>query len=59
MSDLDIETIIHEKQQEAKEIKVMLLGRLENAKIHCLRELYHQETDSKMIPLGVKKSVPQ
>ena len=37
----------------------MLLGKLENPKIECLRELYHTETNSKIIPLGVKKSVAQ
>lgn len=37
----------------------MLIGRLENPKIECLRELYHPESDSKIIPLGVKKSVAQ
>lgn len=34
----------------------MLLGRLENPRIKCLRELHHMETDNKIIPLGVKKS---
>jgi hypothetical protein len=37
----------------------MLLGRLENPKIECLRELYHSETDSQIIPLGVKRSIAQ
>lgn len=34
----------------------MLLGKLENPVIKCLRELNHLETDSKIIPLGVKKN---
>lgn len=34
----------------------MLLGRLDNPKLECLRELYHHETETKIIPLGVKKS---
>jgi hypothetical protein len=37
----------------------MLIGRLENPKIECLRELYHGPSESKIIPLGVKKSVAQ
>jgi hypothetical protein len=40
------------------EMKVMLLGKLENPKIECMRELYHNDTESKIIPLGVKKSQP-
>ena len=36
----------------------MLIGKLENPKIECLRELYHSETDSKIIPIGVKMSLP-
>lgn len=39
-------------------MKVMLLGRLENPKIECLRELYHHESESKIIPIGVKRSAP-
>jgi hypothetical protein len=34
----------------------MLLGKLENPRIECMRELYHTEVDDKIIPLGVKKS---
>jgi hypothetical protein len=34
----------------------MLLGKLDNPKIECTRELYHKESDCKIIPLGVKKS---
>lgn len=34
----------------------MLLGKLDNPKIECHRELYHKETETKIIPLGVKKS---
>ena len=58
ISDIDIETIINDKQNIPKELRVMLIGKLENPKIECLRELYHEETDSKIIPLGVKKSIP-
>lgn len=42
-----------------KQIRVMLIGKLENPKIECLRELFHQESNSKIIPLCVKKSVAQ
>jgi len=56
IGDIDIETIINEKQSTPKEIRVMLLGKLENPKIECLKELYHAESDSRIIPLGVKKS---
>lgn len=59
IGDIDIETVMNEKPTEKKEIKVMLLGKLENPKIECLRELYHTETESKIIPLGVKKSITQ
>ena len=49
--------IIEEKMSMKKmELKVMLLGKLDNPKIECLKELYHSESDSKIIPLGVKKS---
>jgi hypothetical protein len=51
--------VIEEKVTVTKtELKVMLLGKLENPKIECLRELYHKESDCKLIPLGVKKSQP-
>jgi hypothetical protein len=40
LSDIDIELHKHEVK-EPKCIKVMLLGRLENPEIKCLRELYH------------------
>ena len=51
------DVVIEEKVTITKsELKVMLLGKLENPKIECLRELYHKESDCKLIPLGVKKS---
>lgn len=34
----------------------MLIGKLENAKIECLRELHHEESDCKIIPLCVKQT---
>ena len=45
-------------KQAPKELRVMLIGRLENPRIQCLKELYHQPTDSMLIPLCVKISVP-
>lgn len=58
ITDIDIETVIKEKEKEKeKELRVMVIGRLENPKIECLRELYHEESGSKVIPLGVKKSI--
>lgn len=58
ITDIDIETVIKEREKE-KELRVMVIGKLENPKIECLRELYHDETGSKVIPLGVKKSIAQ
>jgi hypothetical protein len=37
----------------------MLLGKLENPEIKCMKELYHTDTDCNLIPLGVKKSQAQ
>lgn len=52
-SDITIEERIIAKKME---LKIMLVGKLDNPKIECLKELYHSESDSKIIPLGVKKS---
>ena len=54
-TDIVIEEKIASRQTE---LKVMLLGKLDNPKIECMRELYHKESDCKIIPLGVKKSQP-
>jgi hypothetical protein len=35
----------------------MLIGRLDNPKLKCLKELHHSETDSSVIPLGVRKNI--
>ena len=51
--DITIEERVVTKKNE---LRVMLLGKLENPKIECMRELYHNETESKFIPLGVKIS---
>lgn len=37
----------------------MLIGRLENPKLICQRELSHRETECEVIPLGVKKNISQ
>jgi hypothetical protein len=37
-------------------MRVMIIGRLENPKLKCMRELRHAETDCNVIPLGVKIS---
>ena len=37
----------------------MLIGRLENPKLRCLRELHHVGSECEAIPLGVKKNVSQ
>ncbi len=42
--------------QKKKEIRVMLLGRLENAKIECMRELFHETGKERVIPLCIKSS---
>ena len=34
----------------------MLIGKLENPKLECLRELYQKENESSVIPIGVKIS---
>jgi hypothetical protein len=39
-----------------EEMRVMLIGRLENPKLKCMRELRHSETECNVIPLGVKIS---
>ncbi len=57
LGDIDIE--LHKKESEPKQIKVMLLGRLENPEIKCMRELFHEGSESKMIPLCVKKNQAQ
>ena len=58
LGDINIETVVKEKEAiQEKVIKVMLIGKLENPKIECLRELYHAESQTQIVPLGVKKSI--
>ncbi len=41
------------------QIRVMIIGKLENPKLQCLKELQLAESNYTMIPLGVKKSGAQ
>lgn len=43
--------------QMKKEIKIMIIGKLDNPKIECLKTLLHEESNSMMIPLCVKANV--
>jgi SpoVK/Ycf46/Vps4 family AAA+-type ATPase len=44
-SQMDFESMIEEKVIQKKlDIKVMIIGKLENAKIECMRELKHEES---------------
>lgn len=54
-SGSDLDPLIEEKVRKT-ELRIMLLGKLENPKLECLRELYHEDGQNKIIPLGVKKS---
>jgi hypothetical protein len=40
LEDIKIQTSVNQEQIES-EIKVMVIGKLENPKIQCLRELQH------------------
>lgn len=56
-SETEMDVTIEEKISVKKnELRVMLLGKLENPKIECPKELYHNESESKIISLGVKRS---
>lgn len=57
-SEVEIELHQREKSQE-KQIRVMLLGKLENPQIECVRELLCEDIGQKMLPICVKKSQPQ
>ena len=56
LEDIDFDERVKEKTVES-EIRVMLIGRLENPKLKCMRELHHLETDCNVIPLGVKQGI--
>ena len=49
---------LKEKRIET-ELKVLILGKLSNPKIKCLKELWHEESQSMVVPLAVKKSMAQ
>jgi hypothetical protein len=53
--DIEIETREHTFNES--DIRVMLIGRLENPRIVCLKSLHHAETDSNVVPLGVRKNI--
>lgn len=59
LDDIDFETIKREREEASQEIRVMLIGRLENPKLECLKVLNHVDTGCDIIPLGIKKNVPQ
>ncbi len=46
-----IEQRVVEKKQE---LKVLLIGKLDNPKIKCLRQLYHNKGESLFTPLAIK-----
>lgn len=58
LEDIDMEVINVDVTKE-EEMRVMLIGRLENPKLKCMRELRHSETECNVIPLGVKISQSQ
>jgi hypothetical protein len=49
----------NEDASSQNEIRVMIIGKLENPRLQCMRELRHAESNCDMIPLGVKKSGAQ
>lgn len=44
--------------KEVKQIKVMVIGRLENPTIKCLKQLNHVESGCAVVPIGIKRGVP-
>ena len=60
IEEIEVETIFNGNFSDVeREISVMLIGRLENPKIECQRELNHCDTACNVIPLGVKKNISQ
>lgn len=57
IEEIDVDTIVNEDFEVDRELKVMLIGKLENPKIECMRELSQCETACNVIPLGVKKNL--
>jgi hypothetical protein len=51
--------VVNEDFEVERELKVMLIGKLENPKIECMRELNHCDSACNVIPLGVKKNLSQ
>jgi len=52
-SNLDY-TIEEKKVEHKREMRVMVIGRLENPKVVCMRELYHEIGETTVIPLSVR-----
>lgn len=60
LEDIDLDVLsVENAPLKEEEMRVMLIGRLENPKLKCMRELRHSETDCNVIPLGVKISQSQ
>jgi hypothetical protein len=59
LEDIEIEAVVRDNEEKCSQIKVMIIGRLENPRLQCLRELKHADSKHNMIPLGVKKSGAQ
>jgi uncharacterized DUF497 family protein len=57
LEDIDMDVLsVENAPLKEEEMRVMLIGRLENPKLKCMRELRHSETECNVIPLGVKIS---
>ena len=56
---IDMDIISVDLLPKEEELRVMLIGRLENPRLKCMRELRHSETECNVIPLGVKISQTQ
>ena len=60
LEDIDMDVLsVENAPLKEEEMRVMLIGRLENPKLKCMRELRHSETECNVIPLGVKISLSQ
>lgn len=57
LDDIHITSTLEQREESQHSIQVMILGKLENARLRCLRELTHAESECPMVPIGVKKSI--
>lgn len=55
LENIEFETQSTERKVET-EMSAFILGRLENVKIQCMREIYNEETQCNIIPLGIKRN---